>query len=225
MDIHAGINWLLVFLSFAAKTLLAGAPLTSRATPTCFWRLPMGKAKKPVQLPPELDTTDFRQAWSDWEQYRAQRNSKLTKITVQRQLAKLCRWADEYGPDYAVSVLDQSMDHGWLGIWHLKIQDRPVPRTTQEQKQTIERKAKLKSQHDREVKRLERQQQEAIDTYIDGFKDDELEQMLTQAIKKIPGLTRFQTRSEVPIRESRFKKALIYNYFVKDLQPNLRIAQ
>lgn len=71
------------------------------------------KGGKAAELPPALDTPEFRAAWSAWEKYRAETRHKLTPTTVERQLKKLAA----LGPAAAAASIDQSITHGWRGLF------------------------------------------------------------------------------------------------------------
>ena len=44
-----------------------------------------------IALPEELETPDFRKAWSEWTEYRRESKKKLTKSTITRQLGSLAK--------------------------------------------------------------------------------------------------------------------------------------
>lgn len=67
-------------------------------------------------LPPGLDTPDFRRAWSDWCRYRKEARHPLKPMTAERQLRMLA----EHGPAAAVAMIEQSLTHGWRGLFPLK---------------------------------------------------------------------------------------------------------
>ena len=74
--------------------------------------------KKPIELPPELDTEEFRTSWNDWVEHRKQMRKPMTEICMSRQLAKLQKWANEYGVGYAIASIEQSIERGgWQGLF------------------------------------------------------------------------------------------------------------
>ena len=68
----------------------------------------------PDDLPPSLDTPEFREAWGQWQMHRKQKRQKLTAMTVAKQLKFL---ATQPNP---VAVIDQSIEKGWTGLFELK---------------------------------------------------------------------------------------------------------
>ena len=69
-----------------------------------------------IALPEELDTPDFRKAWSEWTEYRRESKKKLTKSTITRQLGSLAK----LGEDAAIASIDQSISNGWTGLFEPK---------------------------------------------------------------------------------------------------------
>jgi len=69
-----------------------------------------------VDFPSELDTDEFRRAWSEWEQYRVEARKALTPSTRTAQLKKLAK----DGPVVGARLLAQSIEQGWQGIFPLK---------------------------------------------------------------------------------------------------------
>ena len=67
-------------------------------------------------LPEELDTPDFRKAWSEWTEYRRESKKKLTKSTITRQLGSLAK----LGEEAAIASIDQSISNGWTGLFEPK---------------------------------------------------------------------------------------------------------
>lgn len=77
------------------------------------------KGKRTTPLPPRLDCPDFRKAWADWAQHRAEIRKPLTPTTASRQLKKLAK----YDPATAVAMLEQSIERGWAGLFEIKTRD------------------------------------------------------------------------------------------------------
>jgi len=71
-------------------------------------------------FPPSLDTENFREAWNRWEAYRREIHKPLTTTTVTAQLKKL----SALGPDAAAACIDQSIGHGWRGLFPEEAQNR-----------------------------------------------------------------------------------------------------
>ena len=69
-----------------------------------------------IALPEELDTPDFRKAWSEWTEYRRESKKKLTKSTITRQLGSLAK----LGEEAAIASIDQSISNGWTGLFEPK---------------------------------------------------------------------------------------------------------
>lgn len=69
--------------------------------------------KVSVPIPPGLGTPEFTAAYASWVEYRKQKKSKLTPITVERQFAKLAKM----GPARAIAALNHSIEQGWTGIF------------------------------------------------------------------------------------------------------------
>lgn len=81
----------------------------------------MKKKAKQHEIPAELDTPEFHSSWSDWQEHRKQLRKKMTPICMKRQIAKLAKWSREYGVEYAIASLEQSMEMGWTGLFE------PIP--------------------------------------------------------------------------------------------------
>ena len=67
-------------------------------------------------IPKNLDSGPFRDAWREWLAYRRQRKQSLTPATIGKQLKKLAAW----GPVVAVQSIEQSIEHGWQGLFEPK---------------------------------------------------------------------------------------------------------
>lgn len=59
----------------------------------------------------------FKEAWSDWGQFRKEIKKKLTSIAIDRQLKKLAEYKSE---ETAVAVIYQSIEKTWTGLFDLK---------------------------------------------------------------------------------------------------------
>ena len=64
-------------------------------------------------LPPELQTTEFLSAWSDWLQHRAEIRKPLKPTATANKLRELAKW----GPARAVAAIRHSIGNGWQGIF------------------------------------------------------------------------------------------------------------
>lgn len=70
-------------------------------------------AAKVATIPSELDVEAFREAWGRWRKYRAERRAALTPSTEALQLRKLAA----VGVAAAVWAIDESIGHGWQGLF------------------------------------------------------------------------------------------------------------
>ncbi len=66
-----------------------------------------------IDLPPELDTDEFRAAWRDWEQHRKEKRQRLTDLSVRLQVKKL----SAMGVERAIQSIVQSIENGWTGLF------------------------------------------------------------------------------------------------------------
>ncbi len=64
-------------------------------------------------LPPELETPEFRQAWSDWQAYRVQIRKPLKPMTLAQQL----RDFSALGVQRSIEQIRQSIRNGWQGLF------------------------------------------------------------------------------------------------------------
>ena len=71
------------------------------------------KPKPETAIPKELDTAKFREAWSDWQRYRAESRKKLTPSTIEKQLASLSKM----GEPRAIAAINNSIQQGYQGIF------------------------------------------------------------------------------------------------------------
>ena len=69
--------------------------------------IPMG-----VTLPPNLDTAEFRSAWSDWETHRREIKKKLTPTQSAAQIAQCAAW----GHEVAIRTIRHTITMGWQGL-------------------------------------------------------------------------------------------------------------
>lgn len=69
---------------------------------------------------PLLNQTPFLEKWESWKAYKKERKEKFTDSTQMLQLGKLNKFAEEKGLDYALKVIDQSIEQGWQGLFPLK---------------------------------------------------------------------------------------------------------
>lgn len=69
-----------------------------------------------VPIPPELDSREFREAWSEWLGYRRERKLTRTPRTLDAQLKKLAAW----GSAAAIESIHTSIANGWIGLFEPK---------------------------------------------------------------------------------------------------------
>lgn len=70
-----------------------------------------------IPLPENLDaSSQFRSCWAAWLKYRREIRGSMRGVTIERQLAMLCR----LGPDAACEVIDTSIRNGWKGLFEPK---------------------------------------------------------------------------------------------------------
>ena len=72
-----------------------------------------------VEIPVELQTPEFRDAWMDWNQHRKEIRKKQTPLSVKGQIANCL----ELGSSRAVAAIRHSIANGWQGIFEPKHQN------------------------------------------------------------------------------------------------------
>ncbi len=77
-------------------------------------------------LPPALDTPEFREAWDEWKQHRKELKKPLTPTASRRLLLKLEGW----GADRSVAAIINSIENSWQGIFEPKADSGCGPSTT-----------------------------------------------------------------------------------------------
>ena len=73
------------------------------------------KKKPPTplsEIPAELDTPEFRTAWTEWQRHRAEIKEPLTPTSISKQLKQFAEW----GPARAISAIEHTIRKGWQGI-------------------------------------------------------------------------------------------------------------
>lgn len=70
-------------------------------------------AVAPVEIPPELQTTQFENAWGELKTYRAERKLKTTPTSQRQLLKKMSEW----GPERAISAIYHSIANNWQGVF------------------------------------------------------------------------------------------------------------
>jgi len=69
-----------------------------------------------VDIPQELQTDGFRQAWETWQTHRREIRKALTRLTASRQLADLAGM----GEVRAIAAVEHSIKNGWTGLFEAK---------------------------------------------------------------------------------------------------------
>lgn len=64
-------------------------------------------------IPPALDTPEFRTAWADWLTFRAERKPKVTPCAAKEQFRRMAEW----GPARAVAAIRNSIANSYQGIF------------------------------------------------------------------------------------------------------------
>lgn len=82
--------------------------------------------KKKIELP--FSSENFSEAWERWKTHRTEIHHKLTPSTERSQLKKL----SEVSEDDAIAMIDQSIEHGWQGLFPVQRNYRsPIRQTKQ----------------------------------------------------------------------------------------------
>jgi len=63
-------------------------------------------------IPSELNTPEFQQAWENWQQHRKEIKKPLTVKSVEMQMKEFMAW----GPSGAVEAIEHTIKKGWQGI-------------------------------------------------------------------------------------------------------------
>jgi hypothetical protein len=82
-----------------------------------------GKNNTTVNIPKTLDTPEFREAWDEWTQYRAER--KLCRWVPMTQRKQLKRMA-AMGVDRALEMIEWSIMQGWQGLYETRASEFEV---------------------------------------------------------------------------------------------------
>jgi hypothetical protein len=69
--------------------------------------------KSPVEIPPELSTSDFKKSWEAWKKFRKEIKKKLAPSTEEKQLKKLAKW----GEKKAILAIENSIFNQWQGLF------------------------------------------------------------------------------------------------------------
>ncbi len=75
-----------------------------------------GLAIQEIQLPENLNTPEFLEAWESWKRHRTEKRKNLTPESVRKQYAEMSGW----GPDRSIAAINHSIAKGWQGIFEPK---------------------------------------------------------------------------------------------------------
>lgn len=78
------------------------------------------KSVSKVEIPEELNTPEFLQAWKEWQSYRKQRRKTLTESTIKKQLEFLA----SIGVQDAIVSINESITNGWAGLFKPKVSQK-----------------------------------------------------------------------------------------------------
>lgn len=73
------------------------------------------------EIPPHLDTAEFKQAWQEFAEYRRECKRPLTRSGKQRLLKKL----ESVSVECAIAALNESIEKSWIGVFP-KIENEPA---------------------------------------------------------------------------------------------------
>jgi hypothetical protein len=88
-----------------------------KQTPSSSFSSASSKEEAIVEIPANLQTPEFRQAWEGYLEYRKKGHKKSLLPTSQVALLKQM---SEWGHDAAISSINQSIAQGWQGIFEPK---------------------------------------------------------------------------------------------------------
>lgn len=74
------------------------------------------KSVNEVEIPEELNTPEFLQAWEEWQSYRKEKRKTLTESTIKKQLGFLA----SIGVVDAIISINESIKNGYTGLFPVK---------------------------------------------------------------------------------------------------------
>ncbi len=74
-------------------------------------------------FPEKFITPEFDKAWKEWEDYRKEKKSKLTPLSIKKQV----KFLSEYPVGTAIEMINQSIRNGWTGIFDVKHNRQTTP--------------------------------------------------------------------------------------------------
>lgn len=69
--------------------------------------------KEDAQIPPRLDTPEFRKAWEEYRADRKERKKTMTHRAEKMSLAKV----EPLGPRLAIEAINNAIAGGWTSLW------------------------------------------------------------------------------------------------------------
>ena len=66
-----------------------------------------------IEVPSELDTPEFHQAWEEWQAFQKEIKKPITPTSSKKQLKQLA----DYGVKGAIESIEQSIAKGWKGLF------------------------------------------------------------------------------------------------------------
>jgi hypothetical protein len=90
-----------------------GANGVTKGNPSKVIPLRKSQPSLDFELPPELETPEFRAAWQDWEQHRREIKHALTDSTRQKQIKRLAK----EGLKVALRTIENSIEKGYHGLY------------------------------------------------------------------------------------------------------------
>lgn len=115
-------------ISGKSRVCLSKNPSKGEANHQAKSKLPETRVQKPEDTPPhpppggaedfptipaEIDSPEFRSAWSDWIADRKRRKNAVTPLAAKRQFAALV----PLGPTGATECVLESLRNGWTGVF------------------------------------------------------------------------------------------------------------
>lgn len=85
-------------------------------TTSCDASAKTEKSTNEVEIPTNLNTPEFLQAWKEWQSYRRQTRKTLTEFTIRKQLGFL----SSIGATDAVISINESIKNGYMGLFPVK---------------------------------------------------------------------------------------------------------
>jgi len=75
-----------------------------------------------TDIPPSLDSENFRIAWAEWVEFRMSlKKVKRWDLMFKKQL----EWLSSMPIPTAIAIIDQSIRQGWQGLFEIKTPPRP----------------------------------------------------------------------------------------------------